>query len=151
MVNLVAPETVTDQSGQSRPISGDTLGGYRREQIPLEHIKSNHSHSNSQTGSARRSPQRRGSSPLNPLNTETVMPRRGSSPLNPLGTNPVDASASDGMQVSSQGEDIIHGGLHLSQTTNKLDPHIQGALPIKETYQAGPDVEAGLHPSKPAP
>ena len=42
MVSLVdpAPSTSSPAAGRSRPISGDTLGGYRREEIPLEQVRS---------------------------------------------------------------------------------------------------------------
>lgn len=126
IVNLVAPEDTTlQQAGQSRPPSGDTLSRYKREEIPLEQIKSKSS--NSQT------PPMKGG-------------RRGSSPLTPLGTDSTAIGGSQG--TSSPVDDIIHGGAHYSQKANQLDPRIQGGLP--ETYQAGPNVEAGQHVPQPA-
>lgn len=132
MVNLVAPESTSDQAGQSRPISGDTLGGYRREEIPLEQIKSNHSGGHT-LSSAKKSPPRRGSSPLTPLTL--------------LGGEGEKSSPSAGLKGFDQGEDIIHGGPHYSQTANELDPRIGGGSSAPQTYQAGPDVEAGKHVS----
>ncbi len=119
MVNLVAPEEAIPQpAGQSRPPSGDTLSGYKREEIPLQQIKSKSSKS--------QTPPLKGG-------------RRGSSPMTPLGTGSTTIGGSQG--TSSPTDDIVHGGPHYSQTANQLDPRIQGSLP--ETYQAGPNVEAG--------
>lgn len=61
--------------------------------------------------------------------------------MTPLGTDTTAIGGSQG--TSSPTEDLIHGGAHYSQTAIKLDPKLQGGLP--ETYQAGPDVEAGNH------
>ncbi len=121
MVNLVAPEdAIPQQAGQSRPPSGGTLSGYKREEIPLQQIKSKSSKS--------QTPPMKGG-------------RRGSSPLTPLGTD--STAIGDSQGTSNAADDIIHGGAHYSQTANQLDPRIKGDLP--ETYQAGPDVEAGQH------
>lgn len=122
MVNLVSPETASQIPGQSRPPTGDTWTGYRREEVPLEHIKTTLSKTKSQT------PPMKGG-------------RRGSSPMTPLGTDTTAIGGSQG--TSSPTEDLIHGGAHYSQTANRLDPRVQGGL--SETYQAGPDVEAGNH------
>ena len=110
MVNLVAPESTatTDQPGQSRPISGDTLGGYRREEIPLEPIKTSHSGKKSLT------PPMKGG-------------RRGSSPLTPATMVAEESAAGDGPSGSVNGDDIVHGGAHHSQTANRLDPRIQSS------------------------
>ena len=126
IVNLVAPESTSDQIGQSRPISGDTLGGFRREEIPLEPIKT------SQSGTKSSTPPLKGG-------------RRGSSPLTPA-TIPTENSvlgAGGGASELRDGEDIIHGGAHHSQTANRLDPRTHGGLASHQTYQAGPDAEAG--------
>lgn len=126
IVSLVAPEGATSQqAGQSRPPSGDTLIGYKREEIPLQQIQS-------KTSKSQTPPMKGG--------------RRGSSPLTTLGTDSTAIGGSQG--TSSPVDDIIHGGAHYSQTANQLDPRIQGGLP--ETYQAGPNVEAGQHVPYPA-
>ena len=128
MVNLVAPESTTDQIGQSRPISGDTLGGFRREEIPLEPIKTSHSGTKSLT------PPLKGG-------------RRGSSPLTPTTMVTENSTGAGGASDLRDGEDMIHGGAHHSQTANRLDPRVHGGLASHQAYQAGPDAEAGLQPS----
>ena len=127
MVNLVAPESVSDNAGQSRsrPISGDTLGGYRREEIPLDDVKRSYSGGKSLT------PPMKGG-------------RRSSTPLTPSAPD-TDSSNVTRTPGSNPGEDIVHGGAHYSQTANQLDPQLRGNSSTSETYQAGPDAEAGQH------
>ncbi len=124
MVNLVATNETTCQpvSDPSRPISGDTLGRYEREDIPLEAVRSSRS-----AGSQSQFPATKG------------IPR-GSSPMPALGSE-AEGSKSNGVQGT--GDDIVHGGAHYSQTANQLDPRVQSGLTELESYQAGPDAEAG--------
>lgn len=120
----------------SRPISGDTMSGYKRDENPLNQ---GHSREPSQ-GSLR--PQAQASAGT------TRSPRRLSSPLPPIDAQdeiviaPLhtrDHSNTNGVS----GEDIIHGGPHYSQTANNLDPRAEIQLDTMGTYQAGPDAEAG--------
>ncbi|KAK4690664.1 hypothetical protein P7C71_g6178, partial [Lecanoromycetidae sp. Uapishka_2] len=130
MVNLVAPNESNSQpsksSNPSRPISGDTLGRYEREDIPLETVRSSRS-----GGSQSQYPATKGI-------------RRGSSPMPYLGSEAETSSPAGGFQGSSRNDDIVHGGAHYSQTANQLDPHVQGGSNDVGTYQAGPDAEAAL-------
>jgi len=127
VVNLVAPkEPASQPSNPSRPISGDTIGRYEREDIPLEQVRSSRS-----AGSQSHFPATRGV-------------RRGSSPMPPIASETERSSAAGGPRGLSNGEDIVHGGAHYSETANQLDPHVQGGLTEPGTYQAGPDAEAGL-------
>ena len=122
MVNFVAPNEPNSQptSNPSRPISGDTLGRYEREDIPLETIRS--SHSGGQAFPATRGI-RRGSSPMPPRSAGTERPM------------------SNG--IREDGDDIVHGGAHVTQTANQLDPRIQDPSNGMRMYQSGPDAEAG--------
>ncbi len=120
MVNLVAPEPMSDHAGQSRPISGDTLGGYRREEIPLERIKTG------QSGRKSLTPPMKGG-------------RRGSSPLAPVPAVTENSNAAGTVSGPGYSEDIIHSGPHYTETANQLDPRIQGELAAPKTYRAGLD------------
>ena len=103
IVNLVAPSNPnTSPAAQSRPNSGDTLGGYRREEIPLEQITS---HPSQQQTSASA--------------TIKASPR-GSSPIPAITKESEDLAAAAG-----KGDDIVHGGAHYSETAKKLDPRMQ--------------------------
>ena len=124
MVNFVAPGSSEGPPGPSRPISGDTIAAYRREEIPLEQARSYTSSGHGQVSAMKGG--RRGSSPLQPAGLEAEK----SAPLGDDGG-------------PSNGEDIVHGGAHYSQTANQLDPNLHNDMPIKETYQGGPDAEAG--------
>lgn len=123
-------------SGPSRPISGDTLSGHRREETQLQQAPSRDlaqgtpRHQAQASASTTRSP-RRLSSPLPPINAED---EKSAAPLdtrNHSNTNGIG------------GRDIIHGGPHYSQTANILDPRVQREIDAIGTYQAGPDAEAG--------
>ena len=102
MVNLVAPGAPnTSPAAQSRPITGDTLGGvYRREEIPLEQVKSDASGQQTPVSATRASP-------------------RGSSHM------PAITKESEDLAAAGNGDDIMHGGAHHSETANRLDPRIQ--------------------------
>lgn len=120
----------------SRPISGDTLSGYKREENPLNQGNSRDLAQGSLRPQAQASP------------STTRSPRRLSSPLPPIDAEDVIAMAPlDNRHLRNingvSGEDIIHGGPHYSQTANNLDPCVQRELDTTGTYQAGPDAEAG--------
>ena len=101
MVNFVAPgNSNTSPSAQSRPITGDTLGGYRREEIPLEQIKSEVSGQQTPASATKAS-------------------RRGSSLM------PAITKESEDLAATGNGDDTVHGGAHHSETANKLDPRVQ--------------------------
>ena len=108
-----AGKSTSSPAGQSRPISGDTLGGYRREEIPLEQAKSNTSG---------------GQTPV------SAMKRRGSSPLPAISAEAEKSTAAGDSQGYSNADDIVHGGEHYSNTANKFDPRVHGALSENETY-----------------
>ncbi|KAL6718266.1 Aquaporin-1 [Lecanora helva] len=133
IVNLVASGSVSDQAGQSRPISGDTLGGYRREEIPMEPLKTSQS-------AGRKSPSRPLSGGIGGLGaagaTEAVKETQNN-------TAPPAAAAGVG-----HGEDIIHGGAHYTQTANRLDPRLHGGLCGHQTFISGPSAEAGGNVSR---
>ena len=120
----------------SRPISGDTLSGYKRDEVALQHVQSRElgqgsiRHQAQASTGTTRSP-RRLSSPLPPIDAED---EKGPAPIETH-----DRSTIRGVG----GEDIIHGGPHYSQTANILDPRVQREIDAMGTYQAGPDVEAG--------
>ena len=100
MVNFVAPGNPnTSPSAQSRPITGDTLGGYRREEIPLEQLKSEAS--GQQTPASANKTSRRGSSLM-----------------------PAITKESEDLATAGNGDDIVHGGAHHSDTANRLDPRV---------------------------
>ncbi len=133
MVNVI---TGGSTSEPSRPISGDTLSGYRREETPLQQAQS-------------REPAQGNSRHQAQASTGTTRtPRRLSSPLPPIDAE--DEKSTDFVDNRDHrntngvgGEDIIHGGPHYSQTANVLDPRVQRDVDAIETYQAGPDAEAG--------
>ena len=133
MVNIVTGGSISDPS---RPISGDTLSGIKREETPLRQLQSRGSGQGSSRQQAQastgptRSP-RRLSSPLPPINAEDEM---STAPLDPR-----DHGAINGLG----GEDTIHGGPHDSQTANILDPGVRREIDAMGTYQAGPEAEAG--------
>ena len=133
IVSVVPGGSVSDPS---RPISGDTLSGYKREETPLQQIQSRDlahgspRHQASASAGTTRSP-RRLSSPLPPIDAEDEK-----------STPPLD-DRDHGNTHGDGGEDIIHGGPHYSHTANVLDPRVQREVDAIETYQAGPDVEAG--------
>ena len=135
IVNVV---TGGSTSGPSRPISGDTLSVYKREEaLQQQQAQSRDAgpntprHQAQPSASTIRSP-RRLSSPLPPIDAED---EKSSSPHDPRSRSTTNDAAS--------AEDIIHGGPHYSQTANILDPHVQRQIDAIGTYQAGPDVEAG--------
>ena len=111
----------------SRPISGDTLSGYKREEAPMHQFQSrdlapatSRQQAQASTGTTR-SP-RRLSSPLPPIDAEDE------NSIAPLDTR--DHSNTNGVS----GEDIIHGGPHYSQTANILDPRVQREIDAIRTY-----------------
>lgn len=125
---MVSVMTGGSTSEPSRPISGDTLSGYKREENPPNQ------------GSSR--PQAQASA------STTRSPRRLSSPLPPIeAEDEIVVAPPDNRDHSNingvGGEDIVHGGPHYSQTANNLDPRVQIQLDTMGTYQAGPDAEAG--------
>lgn len=125
---MVSVMTGGSTSEPSRPISGDTLSGYKRDENPPNQ------------GNSR--PQAQASA------STTRSPRRLSSPLPPIGSeDEIVVAPMDNRDHSNingvGGEDIIHGGPHYSQTANNLDPRGQIQLDTMGTYQAGPDAEAG--------
>ena len=136
IVNVVAGGST---SGPSRPISGDTLSVYRREEALQQQQQQ------AQSRDAAPNTSRHQAQP----STSTIRsPRRLSSPLPPIDAedekstshhDPRDRSNTNG----ASGEDIIHGGPHYSHTANILDPRVQREVDAIGTYQAGPDVEAG--------
>ena len=126
-------------SGPSRPISGDTLSAFKREetqsqQDPAQQGPSRH-HAQSSSVGTTRSP-RRLSSPLPPINAEDEKGSATAPATVPL--DPRDHGGIDG------GEDIVHGGPHYSHTANILDPRVQREIDAVGTYEAGPDAEAGV-------
>ena len=108
MINLVAPgNSNTPPAAQSRPITGDTLGSYRREEIPLEQVKSNPSGQQTPASATKASP-------------------RGSS------TMPAITKESEDLATAGNGDDTVHGGPHHSETADRLDPRMQpDSEPIK--------------------
>ena len=129
IVNVVTGGSTPDPS---RPISGDTLSGYRREEVPLQQVQSRGSGHGSSKHQAQAS------------TGTTRSPRRLSPPLPPIDAE--DEKLDDRGQSNTNGvsgEDIIHGGPHYSQTANALDPRVHREIDAIETYQAGPDAEAG--------
>ena len=119
-----ADQSTASPAGQSRPISGDTLGGYRREEIPLEQAKSNISG---------------GQTPVSAMKQSG----RGSSLLPAIGAEAEKTTSTGRGQSYGADNDIVHGGEQYSDTANRLDPHVHGALVEPDTYQAGSDIEAG--------
>ncbi|KAK0508647.1 hypothetical protein JMJ35_008923 [Cladonia borealis] len=114
MVNFVAPgNSNTSPAAQSRPISGDTLGGYRREEIPLEQIKSDASEQQTPASATKASP-------------------RGSSLM------PAITKESEDLAAGGNGDDIVHGGAHHSESAKRLDPRMQ------------PDIEPAKHVARSA-
>lgn len=136
IVNVVNSGSTSEPS---RPISGDTLSAYRREENPLQQVQSRDlppgspRHQTAASAGTTRSP-RRLSSPLPPIDAE-----------NEKSTAPLDARNQGNTNGVGSGEDIIHGGPHYSQTANVLDPRVQWEVDADAigTYQAGPDVKAG--------
>ena len=135
IVNAVAGGST---SGPSRPISGDTLSAYRREEALQQQQQQQQAqyrdaapntprHQAQPSASTIRSP-RRLSSPLPPIDAEDEKSTSHHDPRDRSNTND---------------EDIIHGGPHYSHTANILDPRVQSQIDAIGTYQAGPDVEAG--------
>ena len=123
-------------AGSSRPISGDTLSAYRREEALQQQ---------QQQGQSSRQHQSQ-----QPSIGTTRSPRRLSSPLPPIDADAEDEKVRGNINTNTtsgegegEGEDIIHGGAHYSQTANILDPRLQREIDAIGTYQAGPDVEAG--------
>ena len=133
MVNIVTGGSTPEPS---RPISGDTLSGYKREENPLQQTPSRDLAQGTLIQQA-------------PASTGTTRrPRRLSSPLPPIDGEDEKATAlldnRDHRDINGvAGEDIIHGGPHYSQTANNLDPRVQRQIDAMGTYQAGPGVEAG--------
>lgn len=74
--------------------------------------------------------------------------RRGSSPLPPLGPEIEKITNRSPLGGESGVDDTVHGGAHLSHTANVLDPRVGAVRPVDESYQAGPDAEAGQHESR---
>lgn len=121
MVNVVATGSVSEPS--YRPISGDTLSGYKQDATPQDQVKSGNAGPHTQASITRAV--RRGSSPLPPINAEAER----------------SVSISDG-QRSTNADDIVHGGPHYSRTANGLDPRLQSDTTAMGSYQAGPGTEA---------
>ena len=133
IVSVVAGGSI---SGPSRPISGDTLSGYRREEALQQQAQSRDAAQGSSKHQAQAS-----------IGT-TRSPRRLSSPLPPIDAEDEKSIAPDETRYPSNisgvgGEDTVHGGQHYTQTANILDPRVQREIDKIGTYQAGPDVEAG--------
>ena len=133
IVNVVSGGSTPEPS---RPISGDTLSGYRREEAPLQH------------GQTRDVAQGTSRHQTHSSVGTTRTPRRLSSPLPPIDAEDEKSTASHDARDHSNtngvsGEDIIHGGPHYSHTANILDPRVQREIDAIGTYQAGPDAEAG--------
>ena len=144
IVNFAAPsETLSDPNAKSRPISGDTFAEYRREEIPLEQVKSQQGRS--EPGKAQERPSSSSTQPQSPPSTSAIKGsrRRGSSGPS-LGPQSSKAAPLD--EASNHfggGEDIVHGGAHYSQTANRLDPRLQDTHISGDPYQLAPDAEAG--------
>ena len=135
IVNVV---TSGSTSGPSRPISGDTLSVYKREEALQQQQQAQ------SRDAAPNTPRHQ----AQPSASTIRSPRRLSSPLPPIDAeDEKSASHQDARDRSNtngaSGEDIIHGGPHYSQTANILDPRVQSEIDAIGTYQAGPDVEAG--------
>ena len=168
MVNFSAPsESGSQPITKSRPISGDTAAEYRREEIPLEVIKSQTSRSE-QGGlegspssspmkqqqqlqprpqppmSAMKGSRRRGSS-LPSLDPETVISEAEAETGMGKPAAPVDASNNHFGGGGGGGDDIVHGGAHHTYTANRLDPNVSAEVPPTNAYQAGPATEAGRY------
>ena len=161
MVNFSAPsESGSQPITKSRPISGDTAAEYRREEIPLEQIKSTRT-SRSEQGSsppssspmkhqqqraqqppmsAMKGSRRRGSS-LPSLDPETVISEAEAETETGKTAAPMDASNNH----FGAGDDIVHGGPHHTYTANRLDPNVSAEVPPLSAYQAGPAAEAGRY------
>ena len=133
IVNVV---TSGSTSGPSRPISGDTLSAYRREEALQQQQQQAQSRD-----AAPDTPRHQ----AHPSASTIRSPRRLSSPLPPIDAEDEKSTAPQDTQghTNTSGEDIIHGGPHYSQTANALDPRVQREIDAIGTYQAGPDVEAG--------
>ena len=134
ILNVVAGGST---SGPSRPISGDTLSAYRREEALQQ-----------QQAQSRDATQNTPRHQAQPSASTIRSPRRLSSPLPPIDAEDEKSTAPHDTRDRSNtngasGEDIIHGGPHYSQTANILDPRVQREIDAIGTYQAGPDVEAG--------
>ena len=161
MVNFSAPSESGSQPitiTKSRPISGDTAAEYRREEIPLEQIKSARSEQggSSPPSSSPMKQQPRGQQP--PMSAMKGSRRRGSS-LPSLDPETViaeaEAEAESGKQAAAPvdasnnhfgaGDDIVHGGAHYTYTANRLDPNIGPEGTPANAYQAGPAAEAGRY------
>ena len=129
MVSLVdpAPSTSSPAAGRSRPISGDTLGGYRREEIPLEQVRSTTPGGQAPVSVMKRS--RQGSSSMPGLGDEAEKST----------TAAVDGDNQGQGQGYRNGDDIVHGGEHYSDTANKLDPRVHG-----------PEIQTGKSVPRPA-
>lgn len=148
MVNFAAPSETSEPNVKSRPISGDTFAEYRREEIPLEQIKSHQSQL--EGPDTERILQDRPSSTSTKgisqpqLSAMKGSRRRGSSlpSLDPEAPKPAPLDEANN-HFGAGGEDIVHGGAHYSQTANQLDPGLHNGPMSREPFEAGPDVEAG--------
>ncbi|KAL9598564.1 MAG: hypothetical protein Q9219_004395 [cf. Caloplaca sp. 3 TL-2023] len=154
MVNFsAASDSGSQPMTKSRPISGDTFAEYRREEIPIEQIKSQ----NSRCEQEKDFQERPGSSPMKlqvqlqaPASTFKSSRRRGSSlpSLDPemasvemepkMITSSGNTSNHDGVE-----RDTIKGGPHPTLTANRLDPNVRDDVATLDLYQAGPATEAG--------
>lgn len=156
MVNFSAPsESGSQPVTKSRPISGDTVAEYTREQIPLEQVRSRQlesehgSSSQSKPSSSLMSPPPPQTQPS--MSAMKGSRRRGSSlpSLDPeVGRSESDTIKAAPLDVTNnhfgrEGEDIVHGGPHHTQTANWLDPNVGGEAPPLDSFQAGPAAEAG--------
>lgn len=134
---MVSVMTGGSTSEPSRPISGDTISGYKRDGNPLNQghprdLSQGNSRPPAQASAGTTRSPRRLSSPLPPIDAEdeiVIAPQHARDHSNTNGVN--------------GGEDIVHGGPHYSQTANNLDPRAEIQLNPMGTYQAGPDAEAG--------
>ena len=146
-----APSESSEANLRSRPISGDTFGEYRREEIPPEQVKSPQSELD--RPNTERTLQDRPSSASTRGQTQPQLSamkgsrRRGSS-LPSVDPGPSKAAPLDeaNNHFGTVGEDAVHGGTHHCQTANQPDPRLHTDNTSKEPYEAGPATEAGRTP-----
>ena len=148
MVNFAAPSESSEPNLKSRPISGDTFAEYRREEIPLEQVKSQLEKPDPERMLQERpgSASNRGQ-PQPHLSAMKGSRRRGSSlpSLEPEAQSQAPPLDEANNHFGVGGEDIVHGGPHHSHTANQLDPNLHHETVSREPFQAGPDAEAGRH------
>ena len=147
MVNFSVPSEGGSQTlTKSRPRSGDTFAEYRREEIPLEQVRSQNLRSEQEKSFQERptsSPTKQQLHSQPPMSAVKGSRQRESS-LPSVGPETAKAAPVDEANNhfgGGAGEDIVHGGAHYSQTANRLDPN----LPPVDPYHAGPVTEAGRY------